>query len=221
MLMTENSTSEGWKHNPVYMHIRQMAITHAFTPSLRIQPEPLADELFVSSTPIREALIRLTVEGLVNEIPKAGFFAKAVSEPEIRDAYQVRRRLLDWSLSVVKPPGAVPAMLKPSKRFALDEPFSPAQTVDLKDALFVHIVRQSGSTLDLQSIEKINALTYFVRLTECELFADVAPALVRLCRIYHAREMKAVQAALHDFHEQRLQRLPEVFEAIHRARIAA
>lgn len=217
----ERNTVQDKPENPVYLSIKSMIIRHELPPGHRIMPEPLADQLFVSSTPIREALIRLSAEGLINEIPKAGFFAKAVSESEIRDAYRIRSRLLDWTLGAIKPPGAVPGMLKPPKRFAFDEPSSPAQTVDLKDALFVHIVSQSGSVLDLQSIKKINALTYFVRLTECELFTDVAPALIRLCRLYHAREIKALQAGLHDFHEQRLQRLREVFEAIRQARTAA
>ena len=74
-------------HNAVYQGIKSLIVSHDIAPGNRIRLEPLADKLSVSNTPVREALIQLAAENLINDIPNGGFFAKEISESEIRDLY--------------------------------------------------------------------------------------------------------------------------------------
>lgn len=61
--------------------------------------EPLADRLFVSATPVREALIRLGAERIIDETPKSGFFLKDISRQEVAGLYTLQSLLLWWSLA--------------------------------------------------------------------------------------------------------------------------
>ncbi len=65
----------------------------------RMQPgDPLAelalsDRIGVSRTPVREALQRLAIEGLVTWVPRRGAFVSGLSVPEIVELFQVREAL--------------------------------------------------------------------------------------------------------------------------------
>lgn len=50
----------------------------------------LAERFGVSRTPVREALLRLEQEGLVETVPYRGTYVKVISEEEIAEVYEVR-----------------------------------------------------------------------------------------------------------------------------------
>ena len=53
----------------------------------------ISKELGVSRTPVREALMQLELEGLVNNIPNKGAVVVGVSEQDTRDIYEIRVRI--------------------------------------------------------------------------------------------------------------------------------
>ena len=53
----------------------------------------LAERLGVSRTPIREAMRKLELEGLVQIIPNRGAFVTGISAKDVRDIYMIRSRL--------------------------------------------------------------------------------------------------------------------------------
>lgn len=53
----------------------------------------LSQELGVSRTPVREALMQLELEGLVKNIPNKGAVVVGVSEKDIEDIYEIRIRI--------------------------------------------------------------------------------------------------------------------------------
>ena len=55
----------------------------------RLDERKLADELGVSRTPVREALIRLEKEGLVEIIPRRGMRVVPISTEDMREIYEV------------------------------------------------------------------------------------------------------------------------------------
>jgi DNA-binding GntR family transcriptional regulator len=76
----------------VYERLRE-AIRHGyFHPGERIIERAVANELAVSRTPVREALHRLTQEGLVVE-DNGAWRVPAITEAEAEDLYDIRRLL--------------------------------------------------------------------------------------------------------------------------------
>lgn len=53
----------------------------------------ISNELGVSRTPVREALMQLELEGLVKNIPNKGAVAVGVSDKDIEDIYEIRTRI--------------------------------------------------------------------------------------------------------------------------------
>lgn len=67
---SENRMRGDGEINGVYEHVKARVVAREFPAGKRIQPEPLAERLLVSSTPVREALIRLAAERVIVKIPK-------------------------------------------------------------------------------------------------------------------------------------------------------
>ncbi|OYD70251.1 GntR family transcriptional regulator [Rhodococcus sp. OK302] len=93
----------------VYLYLRQQITTGEFSGGTRLTEEQIADELGVSRTPIREALQRLTSEGLVERVRRGqlivvDFDAQARTElHELRVAFdQVAAKLITTKTSSVE-----------------------------------------------------------------------------------------------------------------------
>ena len=56
----------------VYLDLRSRIVARELKPAQRLQEVKIANEMGVSRTPVREALRRLAVEGLVRIVPNSG-----------------------------------------------------------------------------------------------------------------------------------------------------
>jgi DNA-binding GntR family transcriptional regulator len=74
----------------IYQDLWQKIINFDLFPGSRVTENELADEYKTSRTPIREALKRLEVEGLVTVRPKQGCFVRQVDIALISDYYTIR-----------------------------------------------------------------------------------------------------------------------------------
>lgn len=70
-------------------YLRNALVSGAFPPGQRLSPGALAEELGVSSMPVREALMALTSEGLVVSIPRRGFRVAQIQARDLSDAFRV------------------------------------------------------------------------------------------------------------------------------------
>lgn len=66
----------------------------------RLIQEKLAEDLDISRTPVREALLRLEQEGVVVHSGRRGFIVRDISEQEIRDVYQAREAIEGYGARV-------------------------------------------------------------------------------------------------------------------------
>ena len=73
-----------------YERIRSLVIEGDILPGERLGQVELADTLGISRTPVREALRRLTAEGLVEFLPNRGFRAAGLSLEDVRRRLEVR-----------------------------------------------------------------------------------------------------------------------------------
>lgn len=67
--------------------------TGELEPGRRLSENELAEKLGVSRTPVREALIRLRDDRLVEIVPQAGTYVSRISSQSVRDAQFVREAL--------------------------------------------------------------------------------------------------------------------------------
>lgn len=73
--------------------LREMILTGELVGGDRLMEVSLSDQLQVSRTPIREALIVLAEEGLVEYRPNRGYIVRTFTLSYIKDAYVVREAL--------------------------------------------------------------------------------------------------------------------------------
>src|ERR687884_94343 len=73
--------------------IREAIVDGRLAPGARLKEEELARELGISRTPIREALLILQAEGLVDAAPNRGATVRAHTAQDLDDLYQLRALL--------------------------------------------------------------------------------------------------------------------------------
>ncbi len=72
-----------------YREIKRRIMGNLYPPNLRVLEQDLAHQLGVSRTPVREALIRLENEGLVEVQPRRGMRVIPISPDDMREIYEV------------------------------------------------------------------------------------------------------------------------------------
>ena len=77
----------------VFNTLRQAILRGELKPGERLMEIQLANKLGVSRTPIREAIRKLELEGLVLMIPRKGAEVAEITEKNMRDVLEVRKAL--------------------------------------------------------------------------------------------------------------------------------
>jgi DNA-binding GntR family transcriptional regulator len=77
--------------------IREAIIDGRLPPGQRLKEEELARELGMSRTPVREALLMLESDGLVESIPRRGATVRSYAVGDLDDVYQLRALLEGYS----------------------------------------------------------------------------------------------------------------------------
>ncbi|MDT9600528.1 GntR family transcriptional regulator [Sphingosinicella rhizophila] len=81
------------RQQAVVDNLRHMILGGILSGGERLLEIPLSERMEVSRTPVREALITLAEEGLVEYRPNRGYIVRAFTGKEIEDAYTVRGAL--------------------------------------------------------------------------------------------------------------------------------
>lgn len=77
----------------VYAVLREHIVKGFFLPGTALSEKRLAEELGVSRTPVREALIRLAEDGLVNIVPQSGTYVAPLDVGAVHDSQLIREAL--------------------------------------------------------------------------------------------------------------------------------
>ncbi|MBM6594023.1 GntR family transcriptional regulator [Microvirga pudoricolor] len=72
-----------------YAKIKQRILDNDYAPGIAVLEQALADDLGLSRTPIREALVRLEQEGLVQVVPRHGMKVLPLSPKDMREIYEI------------------------------------------------------------------------------------------------------------------------------------
>ena len=77
----------------VFDELKNRILYAKLAPGVKISDNEVARELGISRTPVREALVRLAGQGLVEELPNRGFRVRVLTLGEVEDLYIMREAL--------------------------------------------------------------------------------------------------------------------------------
>ena len=70
-------------------YLREQILTGRLTPGTKIDQDEISDALGISRLPVREALIELANEGLVDAVPRRGAYVASLERADIVDHYRI------------------------------------------------------------------------------------------------------------------------------------
>lgn len=79
--------------NSVYERLRGEILSLELKPGSVLQERDLAERYAVSKSPIRDALLRLEVQSLIEVMPRKGYRVRPISLADARDLYEMRLML--------------------------------------------------------------------------------------------------------------------------------
>ena len=152
----------------VFNTLRRSILTGELKPGERLMEIHLADKLGVSRTPIREAIRKLELEGLVTMIPRRGAEVAQITEKHLRDVLEVRRALdaLAVELACERITAEELESLKEAcANFAKETKQGNANRLARADVAFHDIIlNASGNERLVQMISKLSQQMYRYRL---------------------------------------------------------
>ncbi|MCF6409611.1 GntR family transcriptional regulator [Pseudalkalibacillus salsuginis] len=101
--------------NHIAEHITEQIITGELNPGEKLIESTYAEQYGTSRAPVREAIFLLTIEGLVERIPRKGAVVKAYSETEIYDLLEIRTMLESMAMNRIAEYGVDAKILEEMK----------------------------------------------------------------------------------------------------------
>ena len=144
----------------VYARLRDLILSNVLRAGQKLVDRDLAEQLGVSRTPVREALGRLAMMGLVEARSRRGYYVKQYTEEEMSDLYEFRR-ILEVNAARLAAKNADKSQLSEFKRILTESeklaanPTNQAKTVALDLEIHDLIARASGNAALHRSIQNL------------------------------------------------------------------
>ncbi|MGH9842605.1 MAG: GntR family transcriptional regulator [Blastocatellia bacterium] len=158
--VSEQAADEGPKQSLVeqaYDELRKRILDNVYPPGHQALEAELALQLGISRTPVREALIRLEQEGLVEIIPRHGVRILPVSPAVMREIYEILTALESMAAELVASRRPSEEELQPLVQASKD--MAKALRVDDLDAwaeaderFHRHLIELAGNKLLVQTV---------------------------------------------------------------------
>lgn len=185
----------------VYSQLKAELAVGRFAPGDRLDPSHLAEQLFASVTPVREALHRLTGERVVESWAQEGFHVPLVTDASLRDLYV-------WSLELIN------LITRAAERASRPEAIAyPAQDVERLDSpagldeIFVAIAARSPNHEHRAAVANLVDRSALARNAERLTIADEAE-VAALARALDRADWSAVRRGLVKVHAARRRAVP-------------
>jgi DNA-binding GntR family transcriptional regulator len=166
-------------HERVYSWLKTMLIRHRFRPAEQLIIGDLADFLGVSATPVRESLVRLQAEHLLDATQRRGFFARMLSLKEMNELYELRFALMRHAVEMNLPHAGADTIAAVSREphwrkhrdvaTELDEPRSDADDQARRlETLYLQIVSLAENATMIDLTINTNERTHYVLSIDLE-----------------------------------------------------
>jgi DNA-binding GntR family transcriptional regulator len=193
----------------VYERIKNWLLAQSLVPGQLLQIGVLADELGVSTTPVREALTRLAAERMIMSVPKRGFFARTPSEDDIFGLYSVNRTILDAAVGRWPDDNPEPAAGTQEVAVLIQER-SAEQLARQTGELFLQVARRSGVGEFAEIVRNMNDRLHHARVLESEIVPNAFVDVTKLAALVAAHDRVQLRQALKAYHEERLRQVAAI-----------
>lgn len=135
-----------------YRHLRETVLVDPAVQGTFLNEVDLAQDIGVSRTPVREALLLLVAEGLIEMVPKRGAYVPPLSGRQIRELMELRTLLEQHAASVTLAQKAVPldamrAALAEQQRLLTAEPCDAREFIEWDRRFHQSLVDAAGNEL--------------------------------------------------------------------------
>lgn len=141
----------------VYRQIFDAVVAGRIAPGERLVQEVLAEEMDVSRTPVREALLRLETEGILEASERGGFLVRSLDLEEVRATYELRAAVEGYSARLVAERGdpGVIELIRATIAEAADGAASAEEGYELNRRVHRLIVEATGNAMFLETVDSI------------------------------------------------------------------
>ncbi|MBN1332644.1 MAG: GntR family transcriptional regulator [Synergistales bacterium] len=82
-----------WQQDDIYAELRRRVIELDYRPGEVLSERDLVSEFHTSRTPVREALLMLEKDGLVEIVPRVGTYVTQIDLRSVKNAYEMKKNL--------------------------------------------------------------------------------------------------------------------------------
>lgn len=184
----------------IYHDLRQMIMDFDLFPGTRVTETEIAERFSVSRTPVREALQRLELEGLLTIRPKQGCFVRPVDIDTISDYYDVRVALEAAAIELAcehmseEQIDELLAYWNP-KNCSLQFDY-PEQIREVEESFHVAIAEGSGNPILVNYIKDVNDHIRIIRrlgFPDEQSIRETYEEHYRLCQLLKKRDVQKAQ----------------------------
>lgn len=187
----------------VVAQVRTAIIEGRLRPNDHITEAILTEQLGVSRTPVREALILLEREGLVVFSPNRGAFVRAFEESDVADIFSMRTMLENFAAESILPHinqadlNRLENLIAQQQQAIERHDFKSVRSIDME--FHRYLVHGSGNRLLIRSWEEIVAQIAALLYMRAEAMPTYDEYLAihdhqEILAGYRARDLAAVQA---------------------------
>ncbi len=193
----------------VFKTLRQAILRGDLAPGERLMEISLANRMGVSRTPIREAIRKLELEGLVLMIPRKGAEVARISEKHLRDVLEVRRTLEELAVELAcerMTEETIGQLVKAKEDFEQSISKEDITTIAQKDEYFHDIIYEATNNAKLvQMINNLREQIYRFRL-ECikeeQMRMELCKEHNEIVKALKERDIKTAKKAVCEHIEQ-------------------
>jgi len=172
-------------------------------PGLPLVVVDLAKALKISPTPVREALSRLTGEGLIEETRGRGFTVRRLEASDVEALYQIHALYIAAPLEMTaeRPPAS--SAPRPTPTTSQSAPSEMVRHRSSTEELWARIIRMSNNPSLERALSILADQLSLARLVDQEVLSDAAEELQTLADLEAAGDILGLRHGAMRYHQRR------------------
>jgi DNA-binding GntR family transcriptional regulator len=201
----------------VYQQLRAAILSCSLRPGVQLQERQLAEQFQVSKSPVRDALLKLEEQNLVEVMPRKGYRVRRISLADSRELYEMRQ-ILERECIVRLIDAASDQTLSALDEFrTLPSPIELSEWIEYNTAFHASIATNCGNSRLARSacetIELYERLTYVSVTSSDELsLADFVAEHSAIIDAIQKRDKRQAVALARDHIESSRRRVLNALE---------